>query len=618
MVKEGQDVTDLVLLKMLPHSNTTNNRGRDAWIHVAPSVTKDIQQWFEGAGWTKPDDWPVVAQTILEFVRRCLASPDDLSKHCQYFIDTCPSKGFQMGLLTPILNALKTDAYNLINSKPRQVVNYFCDKKFGNNLSEYPEINKQHFELQREKKDVLSELTTDTILPCDVIDTFSHWMVAVKKHSFKEARVFRIEPGKDSSNWDENLDNGFIAFEWSELGDLSGVSKAVFKERRDELVVQHPGWTKRGTGQAWAFANIREGDRIIANKGKTEILGIGTVIGPYYFVPDVQYGHRLPVSWDDPKRRRVNEVSWTSALEKISQERFDILKDAPEIPVGPRPKPTNGLNPEYPLSKCSSDTNFTIKELELWVKAIDRKGQAILYGPPGTGKTFLAKHLAKNLIGGGDGFTQIIQFHPEYAYQDFIRGIRPITKDGSLNYKMVQGVFSDFCEAADLAKGKCVLIIDEINRANLARVFGELMYLLEYRAEEVDLPGGDKFKIPDNVRIIGTMNTADRSIALVDYALRRRFAFIRLQPDYSVLEKFHEESAFDCGGLIAVLKDLNAQIGDPHYEVGISFFLKENLENEIEDIWRMEIEPYLEEYFFDNHSKAEKFNWETVNGRIEQ
>ena len=273
--------------------------------------------------------------------------------------------------------------------------------------------------------------------------------------------------------------------------------------------------------------------------------------------------------------------------------------------------------PPYPIGKLVKETGFSSEDLEHWLCALDRKKQAVFYGPPGTGKTFLSEKLSKHLISGTDGFTQLVQFHPEYAYQDFMQGIRPVTgKDGSLQYKNIPGVFKLFCEKARDCKGRCVLIIDEINRANLSRVFGELMYLLEYRNESVELSGGGKFHIPENVRIIGTMNTADRSIALVDYALRRRFAFIRLAPDFEILRKFHEDSGFDVSELIGVLKELNAQIGDPHYEVGISFFLVDNLDDEVEDIWRMEIEPYLEEYFFDNLPKASMFSWDNVKGKI--
>ncbi len=121
-------------------------------------------------------------------------------------------------------------------------------------------------------------------------------------------------------------------------------------------------------------------------------------------------------------------------------------------------------------------------------------------------------------------------------------GIRPDTKDGQLTYSMVPGRFIEFCKKAESCEGNCVLIIDEINRANLSQVFGELMYLLEYRDEKICLAGSNEpFGIPPNVYIIGTMNTADRSIALVDHALRRRFSFITLSPNYDVLRNYHEE-----------------------------------------------------------------------------
>lgn len=272
---------------------------------------------------------------------------------------------------------------------------------------------------------------------------------------------------------------------------------------------------------------------------------------------------------------------------------------------------------DYPITQCSADTGFDIQTLEKWIRAIERKGQAIFYGPPGTGKTYIAEHLARHLIGGGEGFQDVVQLHPAYSYEDFIQGIRPQTrKDGKLDYHIVPGRFLEFCIEARNHKGKCVLIVDEINRADLARVFGELMYLLEYRDKEVPLAGSGKFKIPSNVLIIGTMNTADRSIALVDHALRRRFAFLHLRPNYEVLRRYHKKTGFPIEGLIYVLNRINEEINDPHYEIGISFFFRENLSEDIEDIWRMEIEPYLEEYYFDHLENAEKFRWDNVRSKI--
>ncbi len=277
------------------------------------------------------------------------------------------------------------------------------------------------------------------------------------------------------------------------------------------------------------------------------------------------------------------------------------------------PKPTQ---PEYSLAQCAADTGMEEKELARWVRAIERKGQAILYGPPGTGKTFIAEKLARHLIGGGDGFSDLVQFHPSYAYEDFMQGIRPQRVSGGLDYPTVRGRFLEFCDRAARCSGRCVLIIDEINRANLARVFGELMYLLEYRQREIPLAGGGRFRIPGNVRILGTMNTADRSIALVDYALRRRFAFLPLYPNFDVLRRYHQNTGVAVDGLVRVLQRVNQAIDDPHYHVGISFFLREDLPAELADIWQMEIEPYLEEYFFDQRDKYEQFRWQNIQGEI--
>ncbi|MCT7966186.1 AAA family ATPase [Laspinema sp. D1] len=280
----------------------------------------------------------------------------------------------------------------------------------------------------------------------------------------------------------------------------------------------------------------------------------------------------------------------------------------------PMPAIINFIN--KPLAELSQNIRVEVEILKKWIRAINRKKQAILQGPPGTGKTYLAKQLGKHLIGGGDGFMELVQFHPAYCYEDFIQGIRPQANEhGQLDYPVVLGRFLEFCKKAESCEDTCVLIIDEINRANLSSVFGELMYLLEYRDEKIPLAGSNElFGIPENVRIIGTMNTADRSIALVDHALRRRFAFIELRPNYEILRRYHEREAtdFPVDGLIATLQRVNQVIDDPDYELGISFFMLPDLADQIEDVWRMEIEPYLEEYFFDQRDKLEPFRWEAI------
>src|SRR5262249_26358337 len=158
------------------------------------------------------------------------------------------------------------------------------------------------------------------------------------------------------------------------------------------------------------------------------------------------------------------------------------------------------------------------------------------------------------------------------------------------------GRFLNFCkDVRDLGSdAPCVMIIDEMNRANLSRVFGELMYLLEYRDKSIPLSQGKQFTIPPNVFLIGTMNTADRSIALVDHALRCRFSFIHVGPSYSVLQKYLSAHDLPFEGLINVLKMINAEIANYHYELGISFFMKDgaNLRTTMREVWQGEIEPY--------------------------
>lgn len=241
------------------------------------------------------------------------------------------------------------------------------------------------------------------------------------------------------------------------------------------------------------------------------------------------------------------------------------------------------------------------------VSALHRRGQVILYGPPGTGKTFVAKALTRAITGRPDAARRI-QFHPSYTYEDFFAGYRPREKNGQLVFELVKGPLSRIAEDArrdpDVAH---VLLIDEINRANLSKVFGELYYLLEYRDEPIDLlyagsgtDGGDTFALPPNVLIIGTMNTADRSIALLDSAMRRRFSFFELHPDVApvagILDRWvdrHPQSL----PLAALFTELNSRIRDREDRIGPSHLLRpESLtHDDLAAIWAESLLPLLEE-----------------------
>jgi len=273
--------------------------------------------------------------------------------------------------------------------------------------------------------------------------------------------------------------------------------------------------------------------------------------------------------------------------------------------------------PEYSIEDCAKIIGFPTDKVASWISAIERKKQAIFYGPPGTGKTFISSHLARHIVGGTDGIMDCIQFHPAYTYEEFIQGICPNADEkGNLQFDLKSGRFLEFCAKARHRTGPCVLIIHEINRANIARVFGELMYLLEYREKDMPLAGGIRFSIPNNVLIIGTMNTADRSIALVDLALRRRFAFLDLSPEYDILKAFQQMRGFDAGGLVRALLEVNTKINDKNYYLGISFFMVDDLAKKLEEIWKMEIETYLEEYFFSQPEVMNNFRWDRMRGKM--
>lgn len=271
------------------------------------------------------------------------------------------------------------------------------------------------------------------------------------------------------------------------------------------------------------------------------------------------------------------------------------------------------------MKNFSRKSGFTEERIKRWVHALQRKGQAIFYGPPGTGKTYSAEHIAAILTGSKDR-VETLQFHPGYSYEEFIQGIRPEYDEQkeTLTYPVNDGRFVEFCDKARGDDGYYALVLDEINRADVSAVFGELMHLLEYRGKKLRLPQRDElFSVPENVYILGTMNTADRSIALVDFALRRRFAMIQIEPSYDVLLNFHADTGYNMDGLIEVLREINETIEDENFYIGITYFLEERLDEHIADIWKMEIEPYLAEYFFDERETVDQFRWNVVRNRIE-
>ncbi|MFC8097898.1 DUF4357 domain-containing protein [Streptomyces sp. NPDC057363] len=234
--------------------------------------------------------------------------------------------------------------------------------------------------------------------------------------------------------------------------------------------------------------------------------------------------------------------------------------------------------------------------------------QLVFYGPPGTGKTFLALRLAE-FLGGGPEQVKLVQFHPSYAYEDFFEGFRPQedAETRQVAFRLTAGPLRELADLASREGNRHVphfLIIDEINRANLAKVFGELYFLLEYRHKSVRLTySGDDFALPPNLFVIGTMNTADRSIALVDAAMRRRFAFVELsprtEPTSGLLRRWLEREGRE-GEPADLLDALNSRIDDADFRIGPSYLMKKGVfrQGGLERTWRTKILPLLEEHHY--------------------
>ena len=246
------------------------------------------------------------------------------------------------------------------------------------------------------------------------------------------------------------------------------------------------------------------------------------------------------------------------------------------------------------------------------------KPQVIFQGPPGTGKTYVARALARHLA-GNEGRVTFVQFHPSYAYEDFVQGFRPVQlNDGQAGFELRDGPLLKAAERAeDEQDADHFLIIDEINRANLGKVLGELYFLLEYRKEKIRLQySEEEFSLPENLYIIGTMNTADRSIALVDLALRRRFSFVEFdtgkEPVRGLLRRWLKANDLGHMTWVADVVDrANERLDDRHAAIGPSYFMNPDVElteERARRIWQHDVLPYIEERLYGEHERLGDFD----------
>jgi len=279
------------------------------------------------------------------------------------------------------------------------------------------------------------------------------------------------------------------------------------------------------------------------------------------------------------------------------------------------------------IATAARELHVDRKHLDEIVGLLDDKGQVVLYGPPGTGKTFLALRLARAIADGHEERVSLVQFHPATTYEDFIEGLRPqLTPAGHVTYEVVPGPLVRIAEEARKNREqRFVLVVDEINRANLPKVLGELLFLLEYRHERartIHRPD-EPFGLPENLWIIGTMNTADRSIALIDAAMRRRFHFVPFFPHAGPMRHLLRrwlEARNGRLGVAALLDAVNEELLDvvgDHLLIGPSHFMRTDLSDKaLEQIWTYNVFPLIEEQYWGDRDAIDRWRWPQVRSRF--
>ena len=433
-----------------------------------------------------------------------------------------------------------------------------------------------------------------------------------------EKHFWMYAPGENARKWEEFYSQSIMGIGWDDLEDLTQYPdrEAMRKKMKDVYDETKP--YKHSSLATWQFVHtMREGDIVFAKKGVREIVGRGIVKSDYKFMPDRnEYKHIRKIEWTHNGNWEHPGQAVTKTLTDITSytdyvQKLELLI-AGDSSIDEIEQEDENIYETYSDDAFLSEVFIEREQHKTLKNLLKSKKNLILQGAPGVGKTFAARRLAYSMIGEKNTHrVMMVQFHQSYSYEDFIMGFRP-TKAG---FELAHGPFYTFCkDAQDDLERDYFFIIDEINRGNLSKIFGELLMLIEHdkRGERLRLLySNELFSVPKNVYIIGLMNTADRSLAMIDYALRRRFAFYEMKPAFdssrfqAKIEEHSNHVKFIT--LIERVKELNEAISKDEslgdgFRIGHSYFCTDD---EITDVINFEILPLLKEYWFDEKDKIE-------------
>ena len=424
----------------------------------------------------------------------------------------------------------------------------------------------------------------------------------------------------DDTSWMECQQKEIMVLGMDDIGDYSQYDSK--ESLRQELISTYDNSTSRKNQalMAWNFANKLAINDVIFAKRSNTLVGKGIVTGDYIFDDSRQEYKNIRTvkwlqigEWEHPGKsvaKRLTDITpYTDYIEKLitifTPDELDDVDTQPEVDY-----------PEYSSADFLSDVYMSEQDYETLVNVLKMKKNIILQGAPGVGKTFTAKRLAYSIIGAKNpDRVQMIQFHQSYSYEDFIEGYRP-TENG---FTIKKGSFYKFCKLAeDDDENDYFFIIDEINRGNLSKIFGELFMLIEKDKRGIELQllySDENFSVPPNVYIIGMMNTADRSLAMLDYALRQRFSFFTMKPGFNTIgfQTYQDSLKSDAfNKLISCIKQLNSKIAadislGEGFCIGHSYFCgltaKTATVQTLTSIIEYELIPLLKEYWFDEPEK---------------